>query len=278
MNLSATLRKHLTRIGAASDDDVDLTEAALLLATLDRQRVKIEPYRRHLDTIAEEVAAYASASRRPVGPGEQAEALGRIIARKYGYACPDTVFDELDSANLTHVVDRRSGLPVTVGLIYFHAAAAQGWTLTGIDFPSRFMVRLESDGQRLILDPSNGRVLTAADLRALLKAVAGNDAELNPSHYAAMTRRGVLLRLQNNIKLRLLQAGRIADALAVVEAMVLLAPETAGLWREAGLLNAKLDNLKAAVAALEEFMRRAPETPERGKTDALLRELRARIH
>lgn len=278
MNLSPDLRARLTALGEADDDALDLTEAALMLSALDRPRVETEAYRRHLDAVAEEVRAFAAAARTRPDLRERADILARIIGRKYGYTCPDDVFEDLEAANLTRVIDRRSGLPVVVGLIYFHAAAAQGWPIAGIDFPSRFLVRLEDDGQRLIVDPATGRAMSPADMRALLKAVAGNDAELTPAHYAPMTRRGVLLRLQNNIKLRLLQAGRIADALTIVDAMVLLSPDTPGLWREAGLLNAKLDNLKAAIAAFEEYLRREPGAPERIKADALLRELRARIH
>ena len=68
----------------------------------------------------------------------------------------------------------------------------------------------------------------------------------------------MLLRLQNNIKSRLLQAGRAEPALRIVQTMLLLAPDLAGLWHEAGMLNARLGNMRAAVEALQEFIVRAP--------------------
>jgi regulator of sirC expression with transglutaminase-like and TPR domain len=93
-----------------------------------------------------------------------------------------------------------------------------------------------------------------------------------------MTPREVLLRLQNNIKARLLQARQFEDALDVIETMLLIAPNATALWRESGLLNARLDNVKAAVAALEEFMRRDSGDTSRYRTSVLLQELRGRLN
>jgi regulator of sirC expression with transglutaminase-like and TPR domain len=88
----------------------------------------------------------------------------------------------------------------------------------------------------------------------------------------------VLLRLQNNIKLRLVQGKQLDKALAVVEDMLLFAPDHAELWREAGLLHAHLENYRAAIASLEEFMRRAGSGTARQRTAALLQQLKERLN
>jgi regulator of sirC expression with transglutaminase-like and TPR domain len=88
----------------------------------------------------------------------------------------------------------------------------------------------------------------------------------------------VLLRLQNNIKLRLVQAQQLKKALAVVEDMLLFAPDHAELWREAGLLHAHCDNYRAAIASLEEFLRRAGGGAARQRTAALLQQLKERLN
>ena len=108
--------------------------------------------------------------------------------------------------------------------------------------------------------------------------MAGQDVELTPTHYAAVSDRDVLLRLQNNIKSRLLQGGRAEPALRIVQTMLLLAPDLAGLWHEAGLLNARLGNLRAAVEALQEFIVRAPEGSARHQAAALLQQLRSKLN
>src|SRR3546814_9196726 len=116
-----------------------------------------------------------------------------------------------------------------------HAARAKGWAAVGLNFPGHVLLRLERHGERAILDPFNeGRVHGATELRDLLKAMQGQDAELGPEHYQPVTDRAILLRLQNNIKLRLVQRDETAKAAKVVETMLLFAPGATVLWREAG--------------------------------------------
>jgi regulator of sirC expression with transglutaminase-like and TPR domain len=115
-------------------------------------------------------------------------------------------------------------------------------------------------------------------LRDLLKATAGQDVELSPEHYAPVADRDVLLRLQNNLKSRLLQAGQYERALRVVETMLMLAPDLAELWREAGLLNARLGNMRASVGALEEFVVRSPEGTARHQAAAMLQQMKTKLN
>src|SRR5262249_2621504 len=172
----------------------------------------------------------------------------------------------------------RKGLPVALGVLYIHAARAQGWEAFGLNFPGHFLVRVSEGAERAIVDPfHNGTVCDAAALRDLLKATAGQDVGLSPDHYAPVADRDVLLRLQNNLKSRLLQAADHARALRVVETMLMLAPDLPELWREAGLLNARLGNMRASVGALEEFVVRAPEGTARHQAAAMLQQMKTKL-
>ena len=159
-------------------------------------------------------------------------------------------------------------------------ARAAGLTAEGLAFPVHFLLRIEDGaGRRLILDPSaGGKVVEPPDMRALLKIATGLGAELEPAHYAAMGNRDMVVRLQNETKLRLLRCGHIDRALGVVEATLLLAPDLALLWREAGLMHMRLDNPGGAVAALEQFMARTTNAQARARTQDLLAELRSRLN
>ena len=118
-----------------------------------------------------------------------------------------------------------------------------------------FMLRIEVDGVRGVLDPFFGGIQRdASSLRDLLKATLGQDAELHPSHYDVVDDHAVLFRLQNNIKLRLLQSDNHSAATQVIETMLMMRPDEASLWREAGLLHAHTGNLRAALTALANFM------------------------
>ena len=272
--------RYLRELAALTSPVLPIGEAALALASFERPRVGLARYRQHLATIARDVGRHSGAQ--GDSPGDlaaRAQALNEIILLKYGYSGDELTYDDLQNANLMRVVDRRKGLPVALGILYLHAARAQGWDSVGLGFPGHFLVRLTEGAERLILDPFHGgRVCDAASLRELLKAMAGQEVELAPEHYAPVADRDVLLRLQNNVKSRLLQAGRHEHALRIVETMLLLAPDLAELWHEAGLLHAHLGNMRAGMNALQEFIIRAPEGDARHQAAAILQQLKSKLN
>ena len=278
--------RYLRELAALPSPILPIGEAALALASYERPRVGLARYRQHLATIARDVGRHSGAmGRQPTGLSRggdlaaRVRALNEIILLKYGYSGDELTYDDLQNANLMRVVDRRKGLPVALGILYLHAARAQGWDSVGLGFPGHFLVRLTEGAERLILDPFHGgRVCDAAMLRELLKAMAGQEVELAPEHYAPVADRDVLLRLQNNLKSRLLQAGRHERALQTVETMLLLAPDLAELWQEAGLLHARLGNMRAGVNALEQFIIRAPEGSARHQAAAILQQLKSKLN
>jgi regulator of sirC expression with transglutaminase-like and TPR domain len=268
--------RYLRDLGAAGSPVLPIGEAALALASFERPRVGLSRYRQHLVALARDVGRHAGAAG---DLAARAQALNEIILLKYGYSGDELTYDDLQNANLMRVVDRRKGLPVALGILYLHTARAQGWESVGLAFPGHFLVRLGEGAERLILDPFHGgQICEAAMLRELLKAMAGQEIELMPEHYAPVSDRDVLLRLQNNLKSRLLQAGRQEQAVRVVDTMLLLAPDLAELWHESGILHARLGNMLASVNALEEFVQRAPEGMARHQAAAFLQQLKSKLN
>jgi regulator of sirC expression with transglutaminase-like and TPR domain len=268
--------RFLRELGAAQSATLPIAEAALALASFDRPRVALARYRQHLRALARDVGRRAAAD-----PGlvAQAGALNEIILLKHGYSGDELTYDDLQNANLMRVIDRRKGLPVALGILYLSAARAQGWEAVGLGFPGHFLIRLSQGPERLILDPFHGgRTLDAMALRELLKAIAGQEIELTPEHYAPVADRDVLLRLQNNLKSRLRQGQQHERAVRVVETMQMLAPDLVELWREAGLIHAQLGNLRAAVGAVEEFIARSPDGAARHEAAVLLQQLKTRLN
>ncbi len=275
MTLPPANRARLQDLREIGDDDVDLAAAALDIAGLHRAGTALAPYLRHLETLVQEVGVYAGKN---PDVDHAVEALVQVIARRYGYGGDDETFDDLEAANFATVIDERRGLPVALGILYIHVARAQGWSAGGIDFPGRFLVRLEVAAERRILDPfDDGRVLDPKDMRDLLKVGAGLGAELTPDQYREIGNREILLRLENNLKVRHLRAERFDEALRVIETMLLFAPETSSLWREAGMIHARLDHVREAIWALEEFLRLDTSTESRYSASVLLQDLRDRL-
>ena len=273
--------RRLSAAGKLGDDAIGLSETALILAAAERPGSDIAPYERHLEKLTDDVAAYAGkdAEHPARGLAMRAEALRQIIAKRYGYAGCDDAYEDFEYSNLIRVIDKRQGLPDILGIIYIHVARALGWQIDGLDFPPRLLVRLEFCGERLILDPFDGGIERQPhDLRDLYKAVSGAHVEITPKHYTAMSNRTLLIRSRRNAKVLNLRMENLEGALNEIRTMLLFAPEVATLWREAGILNARLDRVTEAIAALEEFLAHSGSDATHYRTSILLQELRSRLN
>ncbi len=270
-------RAVLTEMGAREDSAIDIAEAGLALAALDRQKADPEPYREHL-------AAIATTMRENEEPGCNAEGdaglsarsitLGKVLAGTFTYQGDRQTYDDLQNANLMRVIDRRKGLPVSLAILYIHAARSRNWPIEGVNFPGHFVLRLYHGGRAMIIDPfAGGEPCDTAELRRKLKAAAGDKAELQPEHYAPVGNRDILLRLENNLKIRLIQEGELERAAAVLEWMTLIAPKHAPLYRETGLIQARLGKLAAARAALERFLEISDNDSQRHQVARLIQDL-----
>ena len=267
----------LRRCGRADDADIDVADAALALAALGRPDAALAPYRAHLRTLAADVTA--AAAREGPDLAARIHALNTVLLEDYGYAGDSATYNDLRNADLMSVIERRRRLPIALGILYVHAARAQGWAIEGVNFPGHFLLRLRAGGTAAIVDPFNGGCIRgAADLAKLIKTMAGDDAELRPEHCEPAGNRQMLLRLQNNIKLRLLRDDKLAEAAAVVDRMLLVAPDEAGLWHEAGVLQGKIGNLLASVAALEKLAALSRDGEQQDMARQLLAETKSRLN
>src|SRR6266581_7123621 len=184
--------RYLRELAAQASPILPIGEAALALASFERPRVGLARYRQHLAMLARDVGRHGGAGG---DLAARARALNEIILLKHGYSGDELTYDDLQNANLMHVVDRRKGLPVSLGILYMHAGRAQGWDTVGLAFPGHFLIRLADGPERLILDPFHGgQACGAAELRELLKATAGQESELLPQYYTPVADRDVLLR------------------------------------------------------------------------------------
>lgn len=273
---------YLRSLSSVADEDIDLGRAALALAALEQPGISTERYQFHLEKLAGDVKQRHDEFLKS-GAQDNAEtrlaSLRHVLSDTQGYTGDHDTYDDLQNANLIRVIERRKGLPVVLAILYVQAGRAQGWDVCGLDFPGHFLCRIEQDGRRLIFDPfDHCRTLEAADLRSLLKKISGANAELSVSYYEPAGNRAMLIRLQNNIKFRQIEAEDYDAALKTVETMRLVDPLEFRLLLDAGVLYARTGRPNAAIGALESYMRQAPAGYDRRDAALLLRELRESPH
>lgn len=274
-------RAALDAAGLLPDAELDIAAVALQFARVDAPEADWRAASAELSGIARAAVAAAAGDAAANG-GDLARRRGLLAALLHGglgFTGDAETYDDPANANLIRVIERRRGLPVALGILWLHAAEAAGWAAHGVDFPGHFLVALEGPKGQVMVDVfGGGQALDAPALRALIKRVEGRAAELRPGLLRPMGKREVLLRLQNNIKLRRLRAGLLDRALACTEDMLRLAPEAASLWREAGLMNQRLERVGAALGCFDRFLELVQEGEAAERIRALAAELRQRLN
>jgi regulator of sirC expression with transglutaminase-like and TPR domain len=273
---ASTVQTQLLQLSALCAGDgrrVDLLEAGLTLSVLQRnEAIDSTSLRQHVAAITSDLADLVH--RR----GAQPDRLAEVVASSYGYRGDSETYDDLQNADFARVLERRKGLPVALAILYLHVARAQGWDAEGLAFPGHFLIRVEIDGARHLLDPFNdGRVCDAAEMRSLLQRVLGPQADLSSEHFDPVADRDVLLRLENNVRLRLAKREDWMGTAQSLDRMLAIAPDRLELLFESGQINARLDKRRAAIAAFERFLTiggAGIDRELRQRASALLQELR----
>lgn len=272
----------IDQAGELKDQDINLANTAIVIAALDSPGLKIERYQHHIQTIIDEVALrYAMLLKEGAADDAltQIAALKHIISDKHEYVGDAENYDDLQNVNLIRVIERRKGMPVALALLYIHVGQAQGWSVEALNFPAHVICRLEKNGQRVLFDPFNRcEVMQAADMRILLKTLVGEEAELQPEYYDPSSKRNVLIRMQNNIKLRLIEAEEYENAVKVIEIMRRLDPEEYRLLLDAGVLYARTNQALAAIDVLEDYIERAPYPEDQHEALMLLKQIQSSLN
>jgi regulator of sirC expression with transglutaminase-like and TPR domain len=224
----------LKNVGDLSEEEVDVAETALMLGSLDRPGVSLQKYHHHLEILKLDTANEGHNSNTAA---ERAEALIGVMWDRHEYKGDNKFYDDLQNANLMSVIDRRMGLPISLGILYMHAAASQGWRAEGVNFPAHFLIRVYGENDQVILDPFHkGKILDAHDLRELVGTISGGTDKLEQWHHEQLGKRAILVRLLNNIKIRCLNVSDFDLAMNALRRTIYIDPNNLIHKFELGML------------------------------------------
>ena len=273
---------HLISLGQQKDRDIDVIEAALAFALLADDTIDLSKYRQFIATMANDLQktfADQAAHKNGDTVTVMAQSLKTVMADKYAFIGDEVHYDDIKNINLCHVIDRHTGLPITLCILAVGICRACGWAAEGINFPGHFIMRLEKDGDRLMIDLfQQCTILEAKDMRLILKRIMGEYAELSASYYDPCSNREMLLRLQNNLKYRLIDQEDYQGALDVVEKMAWIAPQDHRLCLDKAVLYARLDQPKAAIDHLVTYIDAVQDPYDRAEAEQFLHQLQTQLN
>lgn len=240
---------------SGADTHVDLFGAAMAIARL--RGVIIDPHAvaREFDLIAE--AVHERVEER-AGPHVLVSAVNAELFDALGFKGNAENYNDPENSYLDRVIARRTGIPITLSLVYMEVAQRVGLRCDGVGFPGHFLVRCGEPTEPIFVDPFHGGAEhTPAELLARL-ATADLGGATPESFLAAVTRRQLLQRMLANLH-TVFREGRDTERwLATVELQLRIEPWNALLVGERGMLHYRLGRPDLALADLERYVKAAP--------------------
>jgi regulator of sirC expression with transglutaminase-like and TPR domain len=259
---------------AEKEERIDLARACLLIAEDAYPGLEAVRYLGELERMA-----IALRGKLPPegGAEERVLALNRFLFDELGFRGNTDQYYDPRNSYLNEVIDRRTGIPISLAVLYMEVGRRIGLPLQGVSFPGHFLVRLRLPRGTLVLDPfCGGAPQSAEDLRERLERVLPDGARTLEQYLAPASKRQILARLLRNLKGIYREADQPERMLEVLNRILVLAPGASAELRERGLVYQRLDCFRAALQDLSEYVAREPEAPDAAEMRARMADLSAR--
>ncbi|UCH47354.1 MAG: tetratricopeptide repeat protein [Betaproteobacteria bacterium] len=257
--MSGVLAERLTTIIGGPEDDIPLTEAALLVAA---HRYSDLDVRYYLDVIEDFGARAARQIGEDSAAADKVVALNHYLFDELGFAPNAQDYFDPRNSFLNEVVERRTGIPITLSLVYMAVGNHLGLALNGVCYPGHFLVKCELRDGIIVLDPfSRGQSLDICDLQRLLRETQGGEVSraIVAACLVAASKREILLRMLRNLKMIYMRNHELDNALTIMNWIVAANPGQAAEIRDRGTVYQELECFRAAVSDFERYLELAPD-------------------
>lgn len=239
-----------------ADEQICLEEVALYIALEEYPELDVEEYLNALDTMAAEVQERLPAERYPM---RVLRTINQYLFEELGYGGNQTEYYDPRNSFLNEVIDRRTGIPITLALVYLAIARRLNFPMIGINMPGHFIIRPVVGEMEIFVDPFHqGEILFLQDCEKLLAKVFDRPVELRPEYLSPVSNRQFLGRLLTNLKVLYVNQKQFQKALDVLDRLLLLFPTVALEVRDRGVINYRLNRYAEARQDFETYLEIAP--------------------
>ena len=268
--VSAT-RTRLGEVVTRSEREFELGRAAFYIAQEEYPQLPVERYLLRLDALAEAVKDRLNDETAP--PIVLGEVIDTLFQREGLRGNKDAYHDPRNSF-LNDVLDRRLGVPITLGIVLLEVGWRLDLPLEGVSFPGHFLVRYRGATENLLIDPfDEGRIRFESEAQEVLDQEYGGMVRMQPAFLRAATKLDTIRCLLVNLKGLYVNVKDHARALSVVERLLLLQPASPGERRDRGMLLLKLGREAEAKEQLRRYLEFVPGAADAKRIRSLVRRL-----
>ncbi|GAB4384299.1 MAG: SirB1 family protein [Elainellaceae cyanobacterium] len=253
------------------EDQVHLAKAALYLAQEEYPELDPDEYLNALETMAAEVKERLPNEPYPL---RIIQAINQYLFEDLGFQGNTIDYYDPRNSYLNQVIDRRTGIPITLSLVYLEIANQIDFPMVGIGMPGHFLIRPTVGEMQVFVDPFHqGEVMFAEDCQERLQQIYGRPVDLRPEFLEPVSNRYFLARILSNLKAVYLQQNDLERTLAIVERLLLLFPDAPLEQRDRGLLYYQIGRWAEATQDIENYLEQMPTAKDASIMQELLKRM-----
>ena len=267
MNYPDAVREFVGYV-ARPPEEIRLDEAALLLARTEYPSLDLSQQLARLDALAARAECDPALS-----PHDNIAHLNRLLFEVENFAGNEEEYDDPRNSYLNDVLDRKTGIPITLSLVYQEVARRRGLPIVGVGFPGHFLAKYLTPAGEILLDPYHrGAIVSLQECEEKLKTQFGDEAEFRPSYLAATSTKQTLSRMLNNLKGAFFRRKDFARVLTMIEMAVAVDPASRQEIHDRAMIYFLLRRYSHAMVDLRTYLTLSP--PD----DPQIRDVRTMMH
>ncbi|MBI1909635.1 MAG: transglutaminase family protein [Deltaproteobacteria bacterium] len=267
--------KRFSDIAHLPEEEIELAEAALLVAKEQYPDLDVSSYLTKLDEMGERARLRVG---QVVGGRQIIEGLNNYLFKEEGFHGNVEDYYSPTNSFLNDVLDHRTGIPITLSVIYIETGRRAGIPLQGVAFPGHFLVKYSNEGEEIVLDPFHqGRILSEKDCSEQLRRMFGEKLRFDKKLFRAATKKEVLTRMLTNLKAIYTTRKDFEKALRMISHIVSLNPKASQEIKERGILYTQIGCYQQAIEDFKNYLVCEPGAVDREIIEQYMRELSAKV-
>ena len=241
---------------------LDLAAAALQIALEEYPDLEVASYLMRLDRLAERAAGRLSLSVEP-GVIDSLDCINQTLYGEEGFSGNSDAYYDPRNSFLNEVLDRGTGIPITLSIVYMEVGRRLGLDIRGVGLPGHFLVKCVAASGQWLIDPFfGGKTVTEAECRQRLKRLHGEEFSFDRSYLDCVSKRQILGRLLANLKMIYLGQRDFRRAFNVIEKIVVIFPKAAGEIRDRGSVSFRLHRFSEAMRDWDRYLAMEPQASD----------------
>lgn len=181
-------------------DKLEVEHLALLLAEPEHPGLDVQAYINKLNVMGE-LARIKLKTCRGSAPADRIVPILRLLYGELGFRGNLTDFYDPQNSFLNHVIDRRTGNPLSLAVVLLAVCRRASVPAHGVSFPGHFLVRaVKATGEIATIDPLDGRMLSPTVVHSIYESATGDPGEIDEQFLVPATHRQIVLRMLTNLR------------------------------------------------------------------------------